>query len=107
MVKKVRKLLRHKQEENTAAYKVVACRADFDASGRKTESLEAVVTKNQRLTMIDVPVFENRSIEEVNRTVELEARTANLADINEEDAFLKDVFAGVVEEHNAVRSMMH
>ena len=107
MVKKVRKLLRHKQEENTAAYKVVACRADFDASGRKTDSLEAVVTKNQRLTMIYGPVFEEWITKKPNREAELEARTADLAGINEEDAFLKDVFAGVVEEHNAVRSMMH
>ena len=109
MVKEERKQLRNEQEENASAYKVVAdaCRADFDGYDRRTDSLEAVVTKNKRLAMIDGPVFEDRTSEKANRESELAARTSDLAAMNEEDAFLKEVFSAVVEEHNAVRSMMH
>ena len=48
MVKEVRKGLRNEAEQSAAEYKVIAdaCRAEFDSFDRKTDSLEAVVTKN-------------------------------------------------------------
>jgi len=51
MVKEVRSGLRNELEGITAEYNVVAdaCRAEFDQFDRKTDSLEATVTKNQRL----------------------------------------------------------
>merc|ERR1712184_163610 len=75
MVKEVRKGLRNEAEQVAADYKVVAdaCRAEFDTMDRKTDSLEAVVVKNQRLEMIDAPVLADRSSEKENRVAELAA----------------------------------
>merc|ERR1712110_244531 len=109
MVKEVRKGLRNEAEAAAADYNVVAdaCRAEMDSMDRKTDALEATVTKNQRLEMIDGPVLEDRQAEQENRGVELGQREAMLAGLDEENARLIESFNGAVAEHAAVRQMMH
>merc|ERR1712151_776487 len=94
MVKEVRKGLRNEAEAAAADYEVVAdaCRAETDSFDRKTDALEATVTKNQRLEMIDGPVLEDRQAEQSNRQVELGQREATLASLDEENARLVDAF---------------
>ena len=41
---------------------------------RKEDKLEATVTKNDRLIMIDAPVFDDRTTEKGNREAELAHR---------------------------------
>merc|ERR1712110_514829 len=109
MVKEVRKGLRSEAEAAAADYEVVAdaCRAEMDAMDRKTDALEATVTKNQRLEMIDAPVLADRQAEQGNRQTELGQRTAMLGALEEENARLIEAFNGAVAEHAAVRTMMH
>jgi len=109
MVKEVRKGLRNEAEAAAADYEVVAdaCRAEMDSFDRKTDALEATVTKNQRLEMIDGPVLEDRQAEQGNRQVELGQRQAMLAALDEENDRLVASFQAAVAEHAAVRTMMH
>jgi len=109
MVKEVRKGLRNEAEAAAADYEVVAdaCRAEMDAMDRKTDALEATVTKNQRLEMIDAPVLADRQSEQGNRQVELGQREAMLAALGEENDRLVEAFNAAVAEHAAVRTMMH
>jgi len=74
---------------------------------RKEDSLEATVTKNNRLVMIDAPVLDDRKSERANRQAELGQREAALADLHDENERQKTAFADVVAQHNAVRTMMH
>lgn len=76
MVKEVRKGLRAEAEQVKADYDVIAdaCRAEMDQFDRKTDALEAVVVKNQRLEMIDAPVLADRQAEQGNRVNELGLR---------------------------------
>merc|ERR1712190_131582 len=87
MVKEVRKGLRAEAEAAKADYDVVAdaCRAEMDSMDRKTDALEATVTKNQRLEMIDAQVLADRKAEQANRQVELGQRQAMLAALDEEN----------------------
>ena len=41
---------------------------------RKEDKLEATVTKNERLVMVDAPVLEDRTAEKAARIAELAAR---------------------------------
>merc|ERR1712110_882328 len=82
-------------------------RAEMDSMDRKTDALEATVTKNQRLEMIDGPVLEDRQAEQENRGVELGQREAMLAGLDEENARLIESFNQAVAEHAAVRTMTH
>ena len=50
---------------------------------RKKDKLEATVVKNERLTMIDEPVFVDRGVEKGNRVTELAHREATLVTLNE------------------------
>merc|ERR1712151_102948 len=70
-------------------------------------ALEATVTKNQRLEMIDAPVLADRQAEQGNRQVELGQREAMLAALGEENDRLVEAFNAAVAEHAAVRTMMH
>jgi hypothetical protein len=79
----------------------------MDTFDRKTDSLEAVVVKNQRLEMIDAPVLADRKSEQGNRHTELGQREAMLGALDEENARLIDAFNSAVAEHAAVRTMMH
>merc|ERR1712099_219473 len=94
MVKEVRKGLRNEAEQVAADYQVVAdaCRAEMDAFDRKTDSLEAVVTKNQRLEMIDAPVLADRQSEQANRQTELGQRQAMLEALGDENDRLVAAF---------------
>jgi len=109
MIKEVRKGLRGEAEQVAADYRVIAdaCRAEFDTMDRKTDSLEAVVTKNQRLEMIDGPVLDDRKTEKGNREAELGEREGMLSSLDEENARLIESFNNAVAEHAAVRTMMH
>merc|ERR1719399_1482796 len=109
MVKDVRKGLRAEAQAAADAYGVVAdaCRAEMDTFDRKTDALEATVTKNQRLEMIDAPVLADRQSEQANRQTELGQREAMLAALGEENDRLVDAFNAAVAEHAAVRTMMH
>merc|ERR1712113_747051 len=109
MVKEVRKGLRAEAEAAAADYEVVAdaCRAEMDAMDRKTDALEATVTKNQRLEMIDAPVLADRQAEQVNRQTELGQRQAMLEALDEENERLVASFNDAVAEPAAVRTMMH
>merc|ERR1711907_29424 len=109
MVKEVRKGLRNEAQAAADEYQVIAdaCRAEFDAMDRKTDALEATVTKNQRLEMIDAPVLADRQAEQANRQTELGQRTAMLEALDAENERLIEAFQGAVAEHAAVRTMMH
>jgi len=87
MIKEVRKGLRNELQGIADEYKIVAdaCRAEMDSFDRKTDSLEAVVVKNQRLDMIDSPVLKDRKSEQGNRHTELGQREAMLAALDEEN----------------------
>ena len=65
MVKEVRKGIRNQQQELKDNYDTVAdaCRDDLGRFDRKIDSLEAKVTKNNRLIMIDQPVADDRTAE--------------------------------------------
>ena len=52
---------------------------------RKEDSLEATVTKNNRLVMIDAPVLDDRKSERSNRKDDLGQREAALADLHDEN----------------------
>lgn len=52
---------------------------------RKEDSLEATVTKNNRLVMIDAPVLADRKSERANRVDELGARESTLGDLHDEN----------------------
>jgi chromosome segregation ATPase len=109
MVKEVRKGLRNEAEAAAADYEVVAdaCRAEMDSMDRKTDALEATVTKNERLEMIDAPVLADRKTEQSNRQTELGQRTAMLEALGDENDRLVESFNAAVAEHAAVRTMMH
>merc|ERR1711981_1527490 len=109
MVKEVRKGLRNEAEQAAADYEVIAdaCRSEMDAFDRKTDALEATVTKNQRLEMIDAPVLADRQAEQGNRETELGQREAMLSALDDENDRLVDAFNDAVAEHAAVRTMMH
>merc|ERR1712110_70182 len=109
MVKEVRKGLRNEAEAAAADYEVIAdaCRAEMDSMDRKTDALEATVTKNQRLEMIDGPVLADRQAEQGNRQTELGQRTAMLEALDGENDRLIAAFNDAVAEHAAVRTMMH
>merc|ERR1712110_388757 len=93
MVKEVRKGLRNEAEAAAADYEVIAdaCRAEMDTFDRKTDALEATVTKNERLEMIDAPVLADRQAEQGNRQ-------AMLAALDEENARLIESFNQAVAE---------
>jgi hypothetical protein len=109
MIKEVRKGLRTEAETAHAEYEVIAdaCRSEMDTFDRKTDSLEAVVVKNQRLEMIDGPVLSDRQQEQANRQTELGQREAMLEALDAENDRLIESFAAAVAEHGAVRTMMH
>ena len=109
MIKEVRKGLRNEAQAASDEYEVIAdaCRAEFDAMDRKTDALDATVTKNQRLEMIDAPVLADRQAEQGNRQTELGQRTAMLEALDAENDRLVESFQAAVAEHAAVRTMMH